>query len=118
MFYSYRKHFTNYSKKYNIINLKDDYDVYIKKLDADDEGYKTTYTYNSVTDKTDKDVRNEINGILTSYTTSQLPNYDYQMDFVHRAFVFLWAEPWIAALGGLSLCCSVAAWIIFEGRRG
>ena len=30
MFYSYRKHFTNYSKEYNIINLKDDYDVYIK----------------------------------------------------------------------------------------
>ena len=64
------------------------------------------------------DVRNEINGILTSYTTSQLPDYEYEMDFVHRAFVFLWAEPWIAALGGLSLCCSVAAWIIFEGRRG
>lgn len=64
------------------------------------------------------DVRNEINRILTSYTTSQLPDYNYQMDFVHRAFVFLWAEPWIAALGGLSLCCSVAAWIIFEGRRG
>lgn len=64
------------------------------------------------------DVRDSINGILTSYTTSQLPNYDYQMDFVHRAFLFLWAEPWIAALGGLSLCASVAAWIIFEGRRG
>ena len=64
------------------------------------------------------DVRDSINGILTSYTTSQLPNYEYQMDFVHRAFLFLWAEPWIAALGGLSLCASVAAWIIFEGRRG
>ena len=66
----------------------------------------------------DSDVRNELNAILTSYTTSQLPDYEYEMDFVHRAFVFLWAEPWIAALGGLSLCCSVAAWIIFEGRRG
>ena len=64
------------------------------------------------------DVRNEINGILTSYTTSQLPDYEYEMDFVSRAFGFLWAEPWIAALGGLSLCFSVAAWIIFEGRRG
>lgn len=64
------------------------------------------------------DVRNEINGILTSYTTSQFPDYEYEMDFVSRAFAFLWAEPWIAALGGLSLCFSVAAWIIFEGRRG
>ena len=40
MFYSYRKHFTNYSKKYNIINLKDDYDVYIKE-ESRDEYFKT-----------------------------------------------------------------------------
>lgn len=40
MFYSYRKHFTNYSKEYNIINLKDDYDVYIKE-ESRDEYFRT-----------------------------------------------------------------------------
>ena len=64
------------------------------------------------------DVRDSINGILTTFTTSQLPNYNQESQIVKMLFSLLWSEPWLAALGGLSLCVSVAAWIIFEGRRG